>query len=560
MSRAARSQPRGPRAAMATRFTPMVRSSYVVTPVARVDPSDRYELVKRLAVGGMAEIWLAKMRGIEGFERQVVVKSMLPHLAEEDQYVKMFLEEARLGATLHHQNIAQVFDIGGSAERGYFFAMEYLDGVDLRAIVQHGRGPLPLEHALWVAMGVAAGLHYAHERVDATGKPMGIIHRDVSLSNVFVTRDGAVKLLDFGIAKAASRVAQTRPGSIRGKLSYMSPEQCQGEDLDRRTDLFSLGIVIYELTLGEPLFSGKNDAIVLDKVLNQRIVPPSERSHGFPSELDRIVMRALERDVSRRYQTANELLEDLQRFCQDHRLIPTAGAMAAHVQRFLGAAPRKRVSSGMPTISARDQALVAETKPVPDAAAPMPAGTEPELELSAPSPTVPSAPVAIARAAPGDLAMPATSDVVIARRRPFAMVAAAALLAAAAAIGYVVAGGSSTPKVAASPEPAPPRDGTAAPTPTPTPAGAGSDARPATGTTADTATAGSAAAGSATSTSATGTAAGSAATGSAAGSGSGTAKHGVHAAKPSGGSSKRGKATDKPACKPWDLDCQGKPR
>ena len=201
MSRAARSQPRGPRAAMATPFTPMVPSPYVVTPVARVDPSDRYELVKRLAVGGMAEIWLAKMRGIEGFERQVVVKSMLPHLAEEDQYVKMFLEEARLGATLHHQNIAQVFDIGGSAERGYFFAMEYLDGVDLRAIVQHGRGPLPLEHALWVAMGVAAGLHYAHERVDATGKPMGIIHRDVSLSNVFVTRDGAVKLLDFGIAR-----------------------------------------------------------------------------------------------------------------------------------------------------------------------------------------------------------------------------------------------------------------------------------------------------------------------------------------------------------------------
>ena len=193
----------------------------------------------------------------------------------------------------------QQFGIGGSAERGYFFAMEYLDGVDLRALVQHGRGPLPLEHALWVAMGVAAGLHYAHERVDATGKAMGIIHRDVSLSNVFVTRDGAVKLLDFGIAKAASRVAQTRPGSIRGKLSYMSPEQCQGEELDRRTDLFSLGIVMYELTLGEPLFSGKNDAIVLDKVLNQRIVPPSERSHGFPSELDRIIMRALERDVGR---------------------------------------------------------------------------------------------------------------------------------------------------------------------------------------------------------------------------------------------------------------------
>jgi len=551
---------------MATPFTPMVPSPYVVTPVARVDPSDRYELVKRLAVGGMAEIWLAKMRGIEGFERQVVVKSMLPHLAEEDQYVKMFLEEARLGATLHHQNIAQVFDIGGSAERGYFFAMEYLDGVDLRAIVQHGRGPLPLEHALWVAMGVAAGLHYAHERVDATGKPMGIIHRDVSLSNVFVTRDGAVKLLDFGIAKAASRAAQTRPGSIRGKLSYMSPEQCQGEELDRRTDLFSLGIVIYELTLGEPLFSGKNDAIVLDKVLNQRIVPPSERSHGFPSELDRIVMRALERDVSRRYQTANELLEDLQRFCQDHRLIPTAGAMAAHVQRFLGAAPRKRVSSGMPTISARDQALVAETKPVPDAAAPMPEGTEPDIEVNAPSPTVPSAPVAIARAAPppGDLAMPATSDVVIARRRPFAMVAAAALLAAAAAIGYVVAGGSSTPKVAASPEPVPPRDGTAAPTPTPTPApgSAGSATRAASGTTATSAAAGSGT-GSAATGSATSTTAGSAATGTTANSGSGssgTAKHGAHGAKPNGGSSKRVKTIDKPACKPWDLDCQGKPR
>ncbi len=536
---------------MATPFTPMVRSPYVVTPVARVDPSDRYELVKRLAVGGMAEIWLAKMRGIEGFERQVVVKSMLPHLAEEDQYVRMFLEEARLGATLHHQNIAQVFDIGGSAERGYFFAMEYLDGVDLRALVQHGRGPLPLEHALWVAMGVAAGLHYAHERVDATGKAMGIIHRDVSLSNVFVTRDGAVKLLDFGIAKAASRVAQTRPGSIRGKLSYMSPEQCQGEELDRRTDLFSLGIVMYELTLGEPLFSGKNDAIVLDKVLNQRIVPPSERSHGFPSELDRIIMRALERDVGRRYQTANQLLEDLQRFCQDHRLIPTAGAMASHVQRFLGVAPRRRVSSGMPTLAVRDNPAVAETKPVPEPGpVPAPAGSEPEIVISTPSPTMPSAPIAMARAAPAVEAQPpplATSDVIIPRRRPAVMLAAGALLAAAVVIGYVVAGGSSTPPVAASPETAPAAAAPAAtdpavdaavptaptptaptptaPTPTPTP--------PSVGT----------------------------------GAGSGTSAIAIPATKPTpgrgsskptgGGSGRRPPKPPPKPCKPWELDCKG---
>ena len=204
----------------------------------------RYEVLGSLARGGMAELFVARLAGIEGFSRRVVVKRVLPGLAGDREFVDMFLEEARLAATLEHRNIVQVHDIGHD-EEGHFFAMELLQGSDvahvLRALSPR-RAELPLAIALEIARGACAGLHYAHERLGPGGAPLGLVHRDVSPQNLFVTFDGAVKLLDFGIAKAAHRIADsaTRSGTLRGKLPYMSPEQCRGEVLDRRSDVFSL--------------------------------------------------------------------------------------------------------------------------------------------------------------------------------------------------------------------------------------------------------------------------------------------------------------------------------
>ena len=194
----------------------------------------------------MAEIYLAKARGIEGFEKLVVLKRILPQHADSEDFIRMFLDEARLAATLHHPNIAQTYDIG--TEGGsYFFTMEYVHGEDMRNILKtcaRTRKGLPLDHSITMVLGTAAGLHHAHEKLASDGSPLNIVHRDVSPSNVLVTYDGAVKVVDFGIAKAATHRAESRVGSLKGKIAYMSPEQCRGEKLDRRSDVFAIGILL----------------------------------------------------------------------------------------------------------------------------------------------------------------------------------------------------------------------------------------------------------------------------------------------------------------------------
>ncbi|MGZ3442981.1 MAG: serine/threonine protein kinase, partial [Polyangia bacterium] len=189
----------------------------------------KYEVLQRLAAGGMAEIFLARMVGVLGFDKLVVIKRILPHLAQRNDFIQMFLDEARIATTLSHANIVQTHEVGVSG-KSYFMVMEYLAGEDVRSIVRRiGRneqGRLPLEHALNIGVAVAAGLHYAHEKKDRDGKPLDIVHRDVTPQNVIVTYDGAVKLLDFGIAKASNRINETRSGSFKGKVPYMSPEQC----------------------------------------------------------------------------------------------------------------------------------------------------------------------------------------------------------------------------------------------------------------------------------------------------------------------------------------------
>jgi serine/threonine protein kinase len=275
----------------------------------------RYEIEEPLAHGGMAELFIARLAGPEGFARRVVVKRVLPALAREREFVDMFLHEARLAASLDHRNIVAVHDIGHD-EAGFFLVMELLHGADVGSILRAADAELALALALDIACGACAGLHYAHERQAADGTPLGLVHRDVSPQNLFVTFDGSTKLLDFGIAKATDRIADlaTRSGTLRGKVPYMSPEQCRAEPLDRRSDVFSLGIVLWELSVGARLYggNGEGDFEIFKQIAEREAPPPGSRRAGYPAELDRIVTRALQRDRAARYQTVAELHDDLE--------------------------------------------------------------------------------------------------------------------------------------------------------------------------------------------------------------------------------------------------------
>jgi serine/threonine protein kinase len=301
--------------------------------------TSRYEVLRPIARGGMAEILLARSVGIEGFEKRVVIKRILPELARKPEFVRMFLDEARLAASLHHSNIAQVYDIG--EENGlYFLAMEYLQGEDVAELLTRlaalGRQP-PIEVAVTVALGAAAGLHYAHEQASADGRPMLLVHRDISPHNIFVTVDGGVKLLDFGIAKAADRRAETRAGTIKGKLSYMSPEQVQGQPLDRRADIFSLGVVLWELSTGAKLFNAEGDFDTLKLIVERDAPAPSTVRADIPHELERIILKALHRRTDQRYQTAQQMQVELEAFGRNSGLAVSPLSIVALMAELLSA-------------------------------------------------------------------------------------------------------------------------------------------------------------------------------------------------------------------------------
>lgn len=270
----------------------------------------------------MAELFLARATGLQGFAKIVVLKRILPQLAGDPEFVAMFLDEARLAAQLDHANVVGVHDIGRDHEE-YFFTMEYLHGEDVRAILRatsQASTRVPLEHALAIVAGVARGLQHAHERIGLDGKPLGLVHRDVSPTNVLVTYDGGVKLVDFGIAKAASSQHATRPSTRKGKTSYMSPEQCRGRVLDARSDVFALGVVLWEITTGRRLFRGDDEFAVMNQIVNLGADPPSRYVEDYPEALEAIVVRALAQDPDERYPSARALLEDLEEFAHAHRL------------------------------------------------------------------------------------------------------------------------------------------------------------------------------------------------------------------------------------------------
>lgn len=301
----------------------------------------RYVVLKHLASGGMADVLLARTDGIEGFERHVVLKRIKSEHAKDRRFIEMFLDEARLAANLHHANVVQVHDIG-EASGAYFFTMEYLHGEDLRSILStlaRTRATMPLGHVVSIISSAAAGLHHAHDRRGPDKKPLNIVHRDVTPSNILVGYDGSVKVVDFGIAKAALRSGETRSGSLKGKVSYMSPEQCKSLPIDRRSDVYSLGVVLYELATTTRLFKNDSDYLVMDAICNGKIPLPRVRRPGLPNELSTIIMTALATDPDRRYQTADELRVALDQFAAQQGLSSNAGSLASYLTKIFGERP-----------------------------------------------------------------------------------------------------------------------------------------------------------------------------------------------------------------------------
>jgi serine/threonine protein kinase len=291
----------------------------------------RYELVRKLAAGGMAEVFHARQWGEAGFFRDVVVKRLFGHLVAHAEIVRLFQHEARLMSELSHPNIPQVLDLGFESDTWYT-VMELVEGWNLVDAWQAGaRGgtPMPLHVALAIALQVCEALHHAHERPDRAGRPMDIVHRDVTPHNVMVTRDGVVKLMDFGVAQSAA-FADPPGGGLRGTLQYMSPEQVRGQLCDRRADVFSLGVVLYELTTGTRLFRGPDPQVMIEIVEND-VMPPTERAPGYPPELEAVVLSALARDRDVRIGSAAELAYQLEVFAAREGLPVTSRVIGEYL-------------------------------------------------------------------------------------------------------------------------------------------------------------------------------------------------------------------------------------
>jgi eukaryotic-like serine/threonine-protein kinase len=270
----------------------------------------KYRIIAHLATGGMADIFLAAQTSLGGFEKLMVIKRILSHLAREERFIEMFLDEARIAAVLNHPNVVQIFDLG-RIENQYFIAMEYLPGESLAMVVKtcRNRGePLAPELSAGIIMQAAEGLQHAHTMTGKDGKPLGIVHRDISPQNIFVLYDGGVKVVDFGIARAASlRTTQTRTGTLKGKYSYMSPEQILGGDLDGRSDVFSLGIVLWECLTGRKLFRHESDLKLLQSITDEDAPSPLSINPNLPPVIVEITMKALARNRDQRYQSAADL-------------------------------------------------------------------------------------------------------------------------------------------------------------------------------------------------------------------------------------------------------------
>ncbi len=283
-----------------------------------IEEYGNYFLLEKIAVGGMAELFKAQQRGVQGFQKIVAIKRILPHFSDNDDFVTMFIDEAKLAAQLTHPNIVQIFDLGKSGS-SYYIAMEYVNGRDLRTLLKKVREygtPFPEQVAAFVVMKVAAALDYAHRKRGFDDRELKLVHRDISPQNVILSVEGAVKLVDFGIAKAASKASTTMAGALKGKLLYMSPEQATGQPLDNRSDLYSLGLVLFELLTGERCFQSDSELGVLEKVRLGRISDLATLNPKVSREMVAIVNKALQKSVDHRYPSARFMERDLREYLQ----------------------------------------------------------------------------------------------------------------------------------------------------------------------------------------------------------------------------------------------------
>ena len=296
----------------------------------------KYFLLDKLATGGMAEVFKAKTFGVQGFERLLVIKQILPHLTKDREFVEMFIDEAKISVELSHANIVQVFDLGKIGSN-YFIAMEYIDGKDLRAILKKAtkeKTPIPTSLPVYICGEILKGLDYAHKKRDSkTNEPLNIIHRDISPQNVVLSYDGEVKIVDFGIAKAERRLNETQAGVLKGKFGYMSPEQTMGQEIDHRSDLFACGILLYEMLTARRLFMGENDLETLELIRDADIPPIRNYNPDVPEELERILLKALQRDPDERFADARSMLLELNRFMFEYNPEFTSSDLSAYLNK-----------------------------------------------------------------------------------------------------------------------------------------------------------------------------------------------------------------------------------
>lgn len=306
-------------------------------------PFGKYLLLDRVAIGGMAEIFRAKTTGAARFEKIIAIKRIHPNMSEDKDFIRMFIDEAKIAGQLNHPNIAQIYELG-RIEGHHFIAMEFIWGKDLLQILskfKKNRAYMNPYQAAFITTKICEALDYAHKKRDAQGQPMNIIHRDISPQNILISYDGDIKIIDFGIAKARDRSSHTAAGVLKGKFAYMSPEQVRGLPIDRRSDIFAIGTLLFEMLTSRPLFSGDSDLTVLEKVRNVEIPKPRDINKEIPAEMERIILKALTRDVEERYQWASEMQEDLERYMYTTQPIYTSKRLGTWMQKVFQAEREK---------------------------------------------------------------------------------------------------------------------------------------------------------------------------------------------------------------------------
>ncbi|RME78310.1 MAG: serine/threonine protein kinase [Planctomycetota bacterium] len=311
---------------------------------------NKFEIVREIAKGGMGTVYEALQHGVEGFRKTVALKVILGEYSRDPEFVEMFIGEAKLVADLVHQNIVQIYQLG-KMKNYYYIAMEYINGVNLKEFIERhiqlGR-EIPIELAAFIVSRVCRGLEYAHKKTDRRGRPLNVVHRDISPANIMLTFEGVVKITDFGIAKAANLMRDREGEVLMGKLRYMSPEQAQYKKTDNRSDLFSLGVVLYELLSGSVLFEEGDTQTTIDNILYKEIQPLQNFKPEVPDELNRIVMKALSRKPEKRYQSAGEMGYDLEHYMYHNRFGPTNVTLEQYLKKIF---PSSNDSDSDPTSS-----------------------------------------------------------------------------------------------------------------------------------------------------------------------------------------------------------------